>query len=138
VPYGGEDLFLQEVDLRTDLTGGRKVVDCPFCRIVRKEIPSTIVYEDDEIIAFNDINPVAPVHVLIVPKIHMVNLNDVGEENVSLLGKMMLVAASIAKDKGIAERGYRTVINNGDEGGQMVKHLHMHLIGGKQLGHKMG
>ncbi|RMG59388.1 MAG: histidine triad nucleotide-binding protein [Deltaproteobacteria bacterium] len=114
------------------------MVDCVFCRIVKKEIPSTVVYEDDDIIAFNDINPVAPVHILIVPKTHLKNLSDVSEEHAPLLGKMLLVASKLAEEKGISEKGFRTVINNGPEGGQIVMHLHMHLIGGKQLGHKMG
>jgi histidine triad (HIT) family protein len=113
------------------------VVDCVFCRIIKKEIPSTIVYEDDDLIAFNDINPVAPVHVLIVPKKHLTSLSDVSEDDVSLMGKMLLVAANLARERGIHERGFRTLINNGTEGGQIVMHLHMHLIGGKQLGHKM-
>jgi histidine triad (HIT) family protein len=97
-----------------------------------------VVYEDETLIAFNDINPVSPVHVLIVPKKHMVNLNDVQEGDREVLGNMLFVAAKIAKEKGIHERGYRTVVNNGSEGGQIVMHVHMHLIGGKQLGHKMG
>ncbi|NIO17718.1 MAG: HIT domain-containing protein [Deltaproteobacteria bacterium] len=114
------------------------MVDCIFCKIIEKDIPATVVWEDDAVIAFNDINPVAPVHVLIVPKKHMVNLNDVQESDGDLLGRMLLVASRIAREKGIHEKGYRTVINNGGEGGQIVMHLHMHLIGGKQLGHKMG
>jgi histidine triad (HIT) family protein len=114
------------------------VVGCVFCKIVNKEIPSTVVYEDETLIAFNDINPVSPVHVLIVPRKHMVNLNDVQESDREVLGNMLFVAAKIAKEKGIHERGYRTVVNNGAEGGQIVMHVHMHLIGGKQLGHKMG
>lgn len=114
------------------------MVGCVFCRIVNKEIPSTVVYEDETLIAFNDINPVSPVHVLIVPRKHMVNLNDVQESDREVLGNMLFVAAKIAKEKGIHERGYRTVVNNGAEGGQIVMHVHMHLIGGKQLGHKMG
>lgn len=114
------------------------MVDCIFCKIVKREIPATVVVEDDALIAFNDINPVAPVHVLIVPKKHMVNLNDVQESDGDLLGHMLLVASRIAREQGIQEEGYRTVINNGAQGGQIVMHLHMHLIGGKQLGHKMG
>lgn len=118
--------------------GGVGVSDCVFCKIAKKEMPATVAYEDDLLIAFNDINPVSPVHVLIVPKKHMVSLNDVGEADRGLLGHMLYVAAKIAREKGIHERGYRTVVNNGTEGGQIVMHLHMHLIGGAQLGHKMG
>jgi len=114
------------------------VVDCVFCKIVQREIPSTIVYEDDELLAFNDINPVSPVHVLIVPKKHLVNLNDVREEDTGLLGRMLLAASKIAGEKELHGRGYRTVINNGAEAGQIVMHLHLHLIGGGKLGHKMG
>lgn len=114
------------------------MVDCVFCKIVQREIPSTIVYEDDELLAFNDINPVSPVHVLIVPKKHLVNLNDVREEDTGLLGRMLLAASKIAGEKELHGRGYRTVINNGAEAGQIVMHLHLHLIGGGKLGHKMG
>lgn len=111
--------------------------ECIFCRIVRKEVPSHPVYEDHDMVAFPDINPVAPVHVLIVPKEHMINLNDAGPKDVTLLGKMLRLAARIANDKGVAESGYRVVINNGDDGGQVVQHLHIHLIGGRALDHKM-
>lgn len=114
------------------------MIDCVFCKIVKKEIPSTVVFEDEVLIAFEDINPVAPVHVLIVPKKHLGNLNDVGDEDTGVMGRMLLAASKIAKERGLHERGYRTVINNGVEGGQIVMHLHLHLIGGKQLGHKMG
>jgi histidine triad (HIT) family protein len=112
--------------------------DCIFCRIVRKEAPSRPIYEDHDLVAFPDMNPVAPVHVLIVPKEHMVNLNDVGKNDVGLLGKMLRLSAKIANDRGIADSGYRVVINNGDDGGQVVPHLHLHLIGGKPLDPKMG
>ena len=112
--------------------------ECIFCKIVRKEIPSQPVYEDHDMIAIPDINPAAPVHFLIVPKEHMVNLNDVGKNDVATLGKMLRLAAKIANEKGIAESGYRVVINNGEEGGQVIPHLHLHLLGGKALDHKMG
>lgn len=114
------------------------MVDCVFCRIINKEIPSTVVYEDDELIAINDINPVAPVHVLIIPKKHLISLNNAGDDDGPMLGRMMLLARNIAREVGLDDRGFRTVVNNGAEGGQIVMHLHMHLIGGKQLGHKMG
>lgn len=112
--------------------------ECVFCRIVRKEEPSQPIYEDHDLVAFPDIRPVAPVHVVIVPKEHMVNLNDVGKQDAGLLGRMLRLSARIANEKGIAESGYRIVINNGDDGGQVVPHLHLHLIGGRALDHKMG
>ncbi len=112
--------------------------ECIFCRIVRKEVPSQTVYEDHDLLAFPDISPTAPVHVLIVPKEHMVNLNDAGPKDVSVLGKMLRLAAKIANAKGVAESGYRIVINNGEEGGQIVPHLHLHLLGGRPLDPKIG
>ena len=112
--------------------------ECVFCRIVRKEVPSQPIYEDHDLVAFPDIRPVAPVHVLIVPKEHMVNLNDVGKNDVATLGKMLRLSAKIANEKGIAESGYRVVINNGEDGGQAVPHLHLHLLGGTRLNPKMG
>jgi len=112
--------------------------ECIFCRIVRKEVPSQPIHEDHDMVALPDINPVAPVHVLVVPKEHMVNLNEAGVKDVAVLGKMLRLAAKIANEKGIAETGYRIIINNGDDGGQIVPHLHLHLIGGKPLGHKLG
>lgn len=112
--------------------------ECVFCRIIRKEVPSQPIHEDHDMIAFPDIHPVAPVHVLIVPKEHMADLNEAGGKDVPLLGKMLRLAARIANEKGVAESGYRVVINNGEEGGQVVPHLHLHLIGGKALGQKLG
>ncbi len=112
--------------------------ECIFCKIVRKEVPSAPLHEDHDLLAFPDINPVAPVHVLIVPKEHMDNLNEAGAHDVALLGKMLRLAAKIANEKGIAESGYRVIINNGADGGQIVPHLHLHLIGGRALGHKLG
>lgn len=112
--------------------------ECIFCRIIRKEVPSQPIHEDHDLLAFPDISPVAPVHVIIVPKEHMVNLNEAGAKDVAVLGKMLRLAAKIANEKGVAESGYRVVINNGEDGGQVVSHLHLHLIGGKSLGHKLG
>jgi histidine triad (HIT) family protein len=112
--------------------------ECLFCRIARKEVPSKTVHEDHDIVAFHDIHPVAPVHVLIVPKEHMDNLNEVGKGDDTLLGKSLRLAAKLADDLGVGESGYRIVINNGVEGGQTVPHLHLHLIGGRQLEAKMG
>lgn len=110
-----------------------KEMDCIFCKIAKKEIPSTIVYEDDDVIAFNDLNPEAPVHILIIPKKHITNLSDAKPEDQQLLGKLMLVAQKIAAEQGIAERGYRVVTNCGEQGGQTVMHLHFHLLGGREM-----
>ncbi len=104
-----------------------------FSKIVNHEIPAEIVYEDDEIMAFRDISPKAPVHVLIVPKIEIATVNDIQPEQAELVGKMFLAAQKIANQEGIAEDGYRLVINCNRHGCQVVFHLHMHLIGGKQL-----
>jgi histidine triad (HIT) family protein len=106
--------------------------DCLFCRIVRGEIPATIVAETGDVLAFRDIDPRAPVHVLVIPKDHVATLNDAADP--ALVGRLALLAAEIAKREGIAESGYRTVINTNAEAGQTVFHIHMHLIGGRPLG----
>lgn len=111
--------------------------DCIFCRIVDRKIPSTIVYEDDNVLAFKDINPVAPVHVVIVPKQHIANVNELTPENASVLGEIHLAAKRIAEDAGIADKGYRLINNCGADAGQTVFHLHYHLIGGIKLGAKI-
>lgn len=107
--------------------------DCIFCKILKGEIPSTKVYEDDKVYAFNDINPEAPVHVLIIPKEHIANINELNEVNVNVISHIFLVAKHIAKQLGIAEDGYRIVSNCGRDGGQTVSHIHFHLLGGKSL-----
>ncbi len=107
---------------------------CIFCRIVQGDIPSTRVYEDDEVVAFRDIEPAAPVHVLIVPRRHVVSIDDLGADDAALLGRLMLAAAQIARDEGIAADGYRVATNVGTLGGQSVDHLHIHLLGGRQMG----
>jgi histidine triad (HIT) family protein len=107
--------------------------DCLFCRIILGEIPSTKVYEDDTVLAFRDIEPAAPVHVLIVPKSHIASLDAVQKADAELTGRLMLAAAEIARQEGIAESGYRVITNIGKEGGQSVDHLHLHLLGGRQL-----
>ena len=112
--------------------------DCIFCKIVSGQAPGTILYHDELVTAFRDIHPVAPVHVLVMPKEHMVNLNEAGKGDVALLGRMLRLAAKVANDLDVAESGYRVVINNGDQGGQTVPHLHLHVIGGKPLEHRMG
>ncbi|UWG96856.1 histidine triad nucleotide-binding protein [Dehalobacter sp. DCM] len=108
--------------------------NCLFCKIARHEIPSTIVYEDEDIIAFNDINPVAPIHILIIPKKHMVSTNDITPDDVDLIGRMFTVIKTLAAEKGISETGYRVITNCGPDSGQEVAHLHFHLIGGRTLG----
>lgn len=107
--------------------------DSIFSRIVRREIPADIVFEDDRLIAFKDISPQAPVHVLFVPKQHYSTLNDVPESEVELLGRMMLAAASYARAQGFADRGYRLVMNCNREGGQTVFHIHLHLLAGRTM-----
>lgn len=110
------------------------VPDCLFCKMANKEIPAEIVYEDDSVLAIKDINPAAPVHLLIIPKRHISSLNEVGREEVQLLGHIQLLASRLAYDAEIAEQGYRLVNNCGKWGGQAISHLHYHLLGGKQLG----
>lgn len=108
--------------------------DCLFCKMVAREIEPDVVYEDDDVLAFRDINPQAPVHILIIPKRHISTLNDLGEEDVPLIGRLSVAAATIARQEGIAEDGYRTLINTNREGGQVVFHVHMHLVGGRRMG----
>lgn len=107
--------------------------DCLFCKIINKQIPSDIVYEDDKVIVFKDIQPAAPVHVLIVPKTHITSIMDITEQNRDIITHVYGVATKLAKDLGIDEKGFRVIVNCGDDGGQTVKHLHFHLIGGKTL-----
>lgn len=106
--------------------------DCLFCKIARGEIPCDKVYEDDEVLAFHDIHPVAPVHFMLIPKLHLASLADAEECHAALLGKMMLLAPRLAKEQGL-ELGFRTVINTGRGGGQEVFHLHIHVIGGGNI-----
>jgi histidine triad (HIT) family protein len=105
---------------------------CLFCKIEKKEIPSKIVYEDDEIFAFEDVHPQAPSHVLICPRKHLASLTDAAAEDAAMLGKLQLIAAKLAKDRKLTE-GYRTVFNNGRGAGQSVFHLHLHLLGGREF-----
>ena len=107
--------------------------DTIFTKIIAGELPADIVYEDDEVLAFRDISPQAPVHVLIIPKLDIATVNDIQPHQAELIGKMVLVAQKIAVDEGIAEDGFRLVFNCNKHGCQVVFHLHMHLLGGKQL-----
>lgn len=111
--------------------------DCIFCKIIKGEIPSTKVYEDDEILAFRDIEPVAPVHILVIPKKHITSLVDLKPEDERVIGKIYTVINKIAKDEKILEKGFRVIVNCGEDGGQVVKHVHFHLLGGKKLGVKI-
>jgi histidine triad (HIT) family protein len=105
--------------------------DCIFCKIINKEIPADIVYEDDDLIAFKDINPKAPVHILIVPKKHIPTFNDITEDDFPIYNKIIKTVQKIAKDFNVADSGYRVLVNVNEEGGQVIYHLHVHLIGGK-------
>lgn len=107
--------------------------DCIFCQIVAGKVPGEIRYQDEEVIAFRDINPEAPVHLLIVPKKHIPSLAHITRAESSLMGHMIFVATELAKKEGVSEKGYRLIINCGKEGGQLVPHLHMHLLAGRQL-----
>jgi len=113
-------------------------MDCVFCQIVSGNIPSDILYQDEEVIAFRDINTEAPTHVLIIPKKHIASLNTLSAAELPVIGRMVSVASDLAKKEGIADRGYRLVFNCGEEGGQLVTHLHMHLIGGRKLSDALG
>ncbi len=107
--------------------------DCLFCKIVEGEIPAKLVYEDAVCVAFNDINPQAPTHILIIPRKHIVSMNEANEGDKEILGHLLLKAGWIARESDFAENGYRTVINTNDDGGQTVFHLHVHLLGGRQF-----
>ena len=107
--------------------------DCLFCKIGKKEIPATIVYEDDEMFAINDINPQAPLHALVIPKRHIATLNELTAGHDALVGAMMRRAAAIAAERGFAQRGFRAVFNTNAESGQTVWHIHLHVLGGRSL-----
>jgi histidine triad (HIT) family protein len=108
--------------------------DCLFCKIIAGEIPSTEVYSDDDIYAFRDINPAAPTHLLVIPKKHLTDVNSTDAEDEALMGKLLLRANDIAAEQGLIDDGFRYVINTGSNGGQTVFHLHLHILGGRQLG----
>lgn len=109
-------------------------MDCIFCKIAQEELPSTKVYEDDEILAFKDINPVAPVHILVIPKKHIASLSTIEAEDAGMLSRMMLIIRDIATEQGLNENGYRVLSNHGPDSGQLVDHLHFHILGGRKLG----
>jgi histidine triad (HIT) family protein len=107
--------------------------DCIFCKIIDKKIPARIIYEDEHALAFEDVNPQAPVHTLVIPRKHIPTLLDIKEEDNNLIGHLVKVANKIANDKGIAERGFRVVANCNPESGQTVYHIHLHILGGRQM-----
>jgi histidine triad (HIT) family protein len=109
------------------------MTDCIFCKIIAGEIPSTQVYADARVTAFRDINPVAPTHILIIPNQHIPSINDLAPENEATMGYLFSIAKKIAAQEGLAESGYRLTINTGPDGGQVVYHLHLHLMGGRKL-----
>ena len=109
------------------------MADCLLCKIIDRTIPSRVVYEDDRVMAFEDVNPQAPTHVLIVPKRHIATLNDIGTEDDQIVGELVRRAAAIAKERGFSEHGYRTVFNTNRGAGQTVFHIHLHLLGGRPL-----
>lgn len=108
--------------------------DCIFCRIAAGQIPATMLYDDGEVLAFRDINPEAPVHLLIVPRRHISTLNDLNEADAALIGRLYLAGKQVAAELGVAECGYRTVINCNRDAGQIVFHVHMHLLAGREMG----
>jgi histidine triad (HIT) family protein len=111
--------------------------NCTFCKIINRQIPSKIVYEDEKVMAFHDINPVTPVHIIIIPKIHIANVNELTADNASVMGDIHLAAQKIAEKLDIAKDGYRLINNCGEDAGQTVFHLHYHLLGGRRLGAKI-
>ncbi len=125
--------------LRNNSQGDREgEMDCIFCQIIAGEVPSEILYQDEEVIAFRDIHPIASTHLLIIPKRHIPSLTHLSEEDLPLIGHLVNIANQLAKKEGIAEGGYRLVINCGEQGGQLVPHLHLHLIGGRRLSDALG
>lgn len=109
------------------------MANCIFCKIAKGESPANIRFEDEKIVAFDDINPKAPIHVLIVPKKHVKSINDLPERDTELLGHMIMTAKKLAKELNVSKTGYKLVLNTGKEAGQLVDHLHLHLLGGKLL-----
>ncbi len=113
-------------------------MECIFCQIIAGKIPGEILYQDEEVVAFRDINPQSPTHLLVIPRKHIVSLADLSEDESPLVGYMVSIANKLARKEGIAESGYRLTINSGKQGGQLVPHLHLHLLGGRQLSGRLG
>lgn len=108
-------------------------MDCLFCKLIAGDIPATVLYEDEDVIAFEDIMPQAPVHFLVIPKKHISTLNDLTDEDAFVVGKLAIIASKVAKEKGVAEDGYRVVMNCNKNGGQTVYHIHMHVLADRPL-----
>jgi histidine triad (HIT) family protein len=113
-------------------------MECIFCQIASGKIPSDIIYQDEEVIAFRDIQPQAPVHLVIIPRRHIPSLVHLSEADSALVGRMVAIANQLAKGEGLSQKGYRLAINCGEEGGQAVPHLHLHLLGGRRLSGRLG
>ena len=111
--------------------------DCIFCKIIEKQIPAEIIYEDENIVAFKDIHPAAPIHILVVPKKHIASIIEMEKEDELLIGKVYTVINQIAENIEIKEKGFRVILNCGEDGGQEVKHIHFHLLAGKKMGEKI-
>ena|SRR5438093_6145081 len=109
------------------------MADCLFCKIVSRDVPGSVVYEDEHLMAFTDINPQAPTHILLVPKRHIASLNELTAQDDQIVGELVRRAAAIAKERGISTRGYRTVFNTNSDAGQTVFHIHLHLLGGRHM-----
>lgn len=108
--------------------------NCVFCKIIHKQIQSDVLYEDEDLIVFKDIKPSAPIHLLIVPKKHIASVNDIVEDDVNMVGRIVYRAKKMAEEQGVAQKGYKLIFNCGKEGGQVIDHIHLHLLGGKKLG----
>jgi len=120
--------------VRSDADNGTEVNDCLFCKILAGDIPADIIFENEHVLAFRDINPKAPVHVLIIPRRHIARINDVSSDSAAEVGQLVAAAAEIARAEGVADDGYRVVMNCNEQAGQTVFHLHLHLLGGRNLG----
>jgi histidine triad (HIT) family protein len=120
------------------IKGVRMAEECIFCRIVAGELPADIVYQDEDFLAFRDIMPKAPTHVLIIPRTHITSVAELTDGQQKLGGRLIIIAKNLAKKEGIARKGYRLVMNCGPEGGQVVPHLHLHLLGGRQMDARLG
>lgn len=107
--------------------------NCIFCKIIHKQIQSEVLYEDEDLIVFKDIKPSAPIHLLIVPKKHIASVNDIVEDDVNMVGRIVYRAKKMAEEQGVAQKGYKLIFNCGKEGGQVIDHIHLHLLGGKKL-----
>ncbi len=119
------------------MSGPENDPSCIFCRIARGEVPTELAYEDDEVVAFDDLNPQAPVHILVVPRVHLASVVDLGTDE-GLAGRLLTVAARVARDRGLVAEGFRIVVNHGRHGTQSVNHVHLHVLGGRQLHGHLG